>query len=108
MTRVFRVALAALVLTAISASQAAQETNSLTSAAVVLRPTDHPRVPGELSQFWMVPDKGRVRTAAQANLATAVKLENDGSHARALALLVDPATKQEWPLSAYAEYYKGL
>jgi soluble lytic murein transglycosylase len=108
MTRVFRVALAALVLTAISASQAAQETSSLTSAAVVLRPTDHPRVPRELSQFWMVPDRGRVRTAAQANLAAAVKLENDGSHAKALALLTTPAARQDQTLVAYAEYYKGL
>jgi len=108
MRRVFRVVLAALVLTAVSASHAAQETSSLTSAAVVLRPTDHPRVPRELSQFWMVPDRGRPRTAAQANLAAAVKLENDGSHAKALALLTSPAIKQDQPLVAYAEYYKGL
>ena len=106
MTRVFRISLAALVLTAIATSHAAQD--SLTSAAVVLRPTEHPRVPGELSQFWMVPDKGRAPTAAQMNLATAVKFENGGDHAKALALLTSPATKQEWPLSAYAEYYKGL
>jgi soluble lytic murein transglycosylase len=108
MTRVFRIALSTLVLTAVSASHAAQQTSSLTSAAVVLRPTDHPRVPRELSQFWMVPDKGRVRTAAQANLAAAVKLENDGSHAKALALLTSPAMKQDMALAAYAEYYKGL
>jgi soluble lytic murein transglycosylase len=109
MTRVFRIALTAIVLAAGSTSKAAQQqTSSLTSAAVVLRPTEHPRVPRELSQFWMVPDKGRVRTLAQANLANAVKLENDGSHAKALALLMDPATKQDGPLAAYAEYYKGL
>jgi soluble lytic murein transglycosylase len=107
MTRGFRIALAALVLTAVSAPRA-QETSSLTSAAVALRPTDHPRVPVELSEFWMAPDKGRVRTAAQANLATAIKFENDGDHARALALLTQPATKQEGPLATYAEYYKGL
>jgi soluble lytic murein transglycosylase len=106
MTRVFRTALAAIVLTSISTSHAAQD--SLTSASVVLRPTDHPRLPGELSQFWMVPDKGRVPTAAQISLASAVKFENDGSHAKALALLTNPSTKQTWPLSAYAEYYKGL
>ena len=107
MTRVFRIVLVALVLTAVSASQAAQETSSFTSA-VVLRPTDHPRVPRELSQFWMVPDKGRVRTVAQANLAAAVKFENDGSHAKAFALLSTAATKQDRALAAYAEYYKGL
>jgi len=108
MTRVFRIALAALVLMAVSAPRAAQETSSLTSAAMALRPTDHPRVPGDLSDFWMAPDKGRVRTAAQANLATAIKFENGGDHAKALALLTHPATKQEGPLATYAEYYKGL
>ena len=108
MTRVFRVALAALVLMAVSAPKAAQETSSFTSTAVALRPTDHPRVPRELSQFWMAPDKGRVRTAAQANLATAIKFENGGDHAKALALLTNPATKQDGPLATYAEYYKGL
>ena len=85
----------------------AQQLDS-TQAAVVLRPTDHPRVPRELSQFWMAPERGRVRTAAQANLATAIKFENDGSHAKAYNLLVNPATKQDGPLAAYAEYYKGL
>ena len=65
-------------------------------------------MPGELSEFWMAPDKGRARTAAQANLATAIKFENDGDHARALALLTHPATKQEGPLATYAEYDKGL
>jgi soluble lytic murein transglycosylase len=108
MTRLFRIALAAVVLMAVSAPRAAQETGSLTSASVVLRPTDHPRVPRELSEFWMAPDKGRARTAAQVNLATAIKLEEAGDHARALALLTNPATKQERPLSTYVEYYKGL
>ncbi len=65
-------------------------------------------MPRELSQFWMAPDKGRVRTAAQANLATAIKFENDGDHAKALTLLTNPATKQDGPLAMYAEYYKGL
>jgi len=77
-------------------------------APVVLKPTDHPRVPGDLSQFWMVPEKGRARTAAEANLATAVGFENDGQHAKALALLMNRATKQSGPLAAYADYYKGL
>ena len=79
-----------------------------TQAAVVLRPTDHPRVPRDVSQFWMAPDGRRARTAAQANLATAVKFEMDGSHAKAYNLLVNAATKQDGALVAYAEYYKGL
>jgi soluble lytic murein transglycosylase len=116
MMRLCRIALAALVVGAVISGRpeglhyalAADETSSFTSAAVVLRPTDHPQVPRDLSEFWMVPDKGRVRTAAQANLATAIKFENDGDHARALALLTSPATKQEGPLATYVEYYKGL
>jgi len=77
-------------------------------APIVLKTTDHPSVPRELSQFWMAPDSRRPRTAAQANLATAVKFENDGNHTKALALLTNPATKQDGPLAAYAEFYKGL
>ena len=79
-----------------------------TIVPVVLRPTEHPRVPRDVSQFWMAPEKGRARTAAQANLATAVKFENEGSHAKAFNLLVNAQTKQDGPLAAYAEYYKGL
>jgi soluble lytic murein transglycosylase len=75
---------------------------------VVLRPTDHPRVPADLSQFWMVPDRGRPRTVAQANLAAAVKFENDGNHGKALTLLLSPATRQDGPLATYADFYKGL
>lgn len=80
----------------------------VTNIALVLKPTDHPRVPRDLSQLWMAPEKGRVRTAAQANLATAIKLEGEGSHAKALALLTHPATAQQGPLAPYVEYYKGL
>jgi len=61
-----------------------------------------------LSQFWMAPEKGSVRTAAQANLATAVKFENDGEHTRALNLLNNPATRQDGVLATYADYYRGL
>jgi soluble lytic murein transglycosylase len=95
------------------ASQAAQVSPvtsgaSAANVALVLRPTEHPRVPRDLSQLWMAPEKGRVRTAAQANLATAIKFEADGSHAKALTLLSNPATAQKGPLAAYVEYYKGL
>ena len=73
-----------------------------------MKTTDHPPVPRELSQFWMAPDTRRPRTAAQANLATAVKFENEGNHAKALNLVTNPATKQDGPLAAYAEFYKGI
>jgi soluble lytic murein transglycosylase len=84
--------------------------NGVTPAAVanVLRATDHPRLSRDLSQLWMAPERGRVRTAAQANLATAIKFEADGSHAKALALLSHPATAQPGPLAWYVEYYTGL
>ena len=79
-----------------------------TLVPIVLRVTDHPPVPRDLSQFWMVPDSRRPRTAAQANLATAVKFENEGNHAKALTLLTNPATRQDAALASYAEFYKGL
>lgn len=75
---------------------------------IVLKTTNHPPVPRDLSEFWMAPDRGRARTAAEANLATAVKFEADGNHAKALNLLMNPATRQDGPLAAYAEFYKGL
>jgi soluble lytic murein transglycosylase len=106
MTRFLRATLVGAVLAALPHVVSAQGTSALTS--VVLRPTDHPRVPRELSDFWMAPDKGRVRTAAQANLANAIKLENDGEHTKALALLTNPATRQDGALAVYVEYYKGL
>src|SRR5580765_693023 len=86
----------------------AEESPNPTLTAIVLKTTDHPPVPRELSQFWMAPDTRRPRTAAQANLATAVKFENEGNHAKALNLLTNPATKQDGPLAAYAEFYKGV
>jgi TolA-binding protein len=82
--------------------------DAATPTPILLRPTDHPRVPMALSQFWMAPEKGSVRTAAQANLATAVKFENDGEHTKALTLLNNPATRQDGVLATYADYYRGL
>ncbi len=108
MTRA-RLALVALVMLAPApVGRYARPVHAQAVAPVVLRPTDHPPLPRDLSQFWMAPDRRRPPTAAQANLATAVKLENDGSHAKALALLTSAATRQEGPLAAYVEFYKGL
>jgi soluble lytic murein transglycosylase len=112
-----RVLLPALMLALSASGTAEQATDSVAvpsstavaaATALVLKPTDHPRVPRDLAQLWMAPEKGRVRTAAQANLATAIKMEADGSHAKALALLTNPATTQPAPLASYVEYYKGL
>jgi soluble lytic murein transglycosylase len=90
------------------AAPAASPGSSVPNIALVLKPTDHPRVSRDLSQLWMAPEPGRARTAAQANLAMAIKLESEGSHAKALALLTHPATAQQGPLATYVEYYKGL
>ncbi len=97
-----RTLLAALFLAATAVGRAEPQ------SSIVLRPTDHPRLPRDLSQLWMAPEKGRVRTAAEANLATAITFELDGSHAKALTLLTHPATAQDGPLGAYVEFYKGL
>jgi tetratricopeptide (TPR) repeat protein len=77
------------------------------AGAPVLKPTTHPRLPTELSQFWLAPAKAATRTAAMTDLAAAVKLEVDGNFARALPLLVPPSV-QQGTLGQYAEYYQGF
>jgi len=74
----------------------------------VLKPTNHPRVPGQLSLLWLAPDKARApRTAVQNDFTTAVKLEVDGNFAKALPILAQPSI-QQGILGHYAEYYQGL
>src|SRR5438094_854522 len=76
------------------AQQEAAE-NASQSSAVTLRPTNHPRVPRELSQLWMVPDKGRgARTAALDAFVSAVKFEVDGEYGKALPILSQPSVRQ--------------
>ena len=49
---------------AAAGARAQQAADIVTSAgAVVLTPTEHPRLPRELSQYWMTPERGRARTA---------------------------------------------
>jgi soluble lytic murein transglycosylase len=80
----------------------------VTPALVTLVPTNHPRVPRDLSQLWLVPESGRrARIAVLAELESAVKLEVDGHFAQALPILSRPAAAQG-PLGHYAQYYKGL
>src|SRR5690242_6212474 len=84
-------------------------------AGVVLKPTDHPALPADLSQLWMAPSTGSgqgpraraPRTASLTEFAKAVKLEVDGDFGKALPILSDPAL-QVGALGHYAEYYKGL
>jgi peptidoglycan lytic transglycosylase len=77
------------------------------SVLVSLAPTNHPFVPAELSQLWLVPRPGGARTPALEDLSSAVKLEVDNNFAKALPLLSKPALGLG-PLGRYAEYYKGV
>ena len=71
-------------------------------------PTNHPRLPREPSQLWMVPEPGRGgRTAALDELTSAVKLEAANNYAKALPILSQPALQQGL-LGHYAGYYTAL
>lgn len=86
----------------------AQQPVGTTSPAVVLRPTDHPTLPADPSQFWMMPTRANTtRTPALTAFASAVKLEVDGQFAKALPILSQPLLR-EHPLGEYVQYYKGL
>jgi soluble lytic murein transglycosylase len=80
---------------------------SAAPAAPALKPTNHPRLPAELSQFWLAPAKAAATTAAMNDLAAAVKFEVDGNFTRALPMLQQPAVRQG-VLGHYAEYYQGI
>jgi soluble lytic murein transglycosylase len=78
--------------------------------APLLKPTNHQRLPAEVSQLWMAPDSATVRTmhtAALTEFTTAVKLEVDNNFGKALPLLQQPSV-QRGTLGHYAEYYQGL
>ncbi len=78
------------------------------STTVALVPTNHPRVPRDLSQLWLAPVDGRKPPTGTLNeLASAVKLEVDGNFVKALPILSQPSLSQG-PLGPYGEYYKGL
>src|ERR1700738_1297842 len=77
------------------------------AAAAVLKPTSHPRLPGELSQLWLAPVSHGVRTAALSDFAIGVKLEVDSNFAKAPPTSMHPPARQG-VLAHYAEYYQGL
>jgi tetratricopeptide (TPR) repeat protein len=72
-----------------------------------LKPTNHPRLPADLSQFWLAPARTTLPTVAMNDLATAVQLEVDGNFARALPILAQPSV-QQGTLGQYARYYQGF
>ena len=76
--------------------------------AVVLKPTNHPPLPTDPPQAWLVPSKPAApRTAAITDFVAAVKLEVDSNFAKALPIVSRPAV-QQGTLGGYAEYYQGL
>jgi soluble lytic murein transglycosylase len=77
-------------------------------ADIVLKPTNHPRLPSDLSQLWLAPtERVAVRTAAVNDFVTGVKLEVDSHFSKALPIFLQPAVRQG-TLGHYAEYYQGL
>src|SRR5205823_1307845 len=109
-----RAAIVALTVAAAAASggtPTAQQSAPNDTAA--LRPTNHPRLPADLAQLWLVPasTKGSNRagshSAAMTEFAEAVKLEVDANYAKALPMFSQPALR-EGPLGDYAIYYTGL
>jgi soluble lytic murein transglycosylase len=104
-TPVLAVAIVLLTLPGVSQAQPPLPSAPL---PVVLSPTNHPRVPRDLSQLWLAPDGSRKpRTPAIDEFVSAVKLEVNGDFARALPILSKPLL-QQGTLGPYAEYYKGL
>ena len=86
----------------------AQQTAAALEREIVLKPTNHPRVPPDLSQLWFAPSASdKARSAAANDLATAIKLEVDGEFAKALPILSQPAL-QQGTLGPYAVYYQGF
>ena len=78
------------------------------AAPVVLSPTNHPRLPLDLSQLWLAPPTGRrTRTPLLDELASAIKQVGDGDYARALPVVSKPSLRAG-TLGMYADYYKGL
>jgi peptidoglycan lytic transglycosylase len=96
-----------LVAILLSAAAAPRAQQSAPPPAPALRPTNHPRLPAELSQFWLAPAKATAASAAMNDFAAAVKFEVDGNFTRALPMLQQPAVRQGL-LGHYAEYYQGI
>src|SRR5262245_5542561 len=79
-------------------------------AQPVLKPTNHPALPANPSQYWLAPTAAEARaakSAAMAQFAAGVKLEVESNFARALTLFAD-RSHQQGTLAEYAKYYEGL
>ncbi len=89
------------------AAAPAQPAASL-SAPIALQPTNHPKVPRDPSQLWLVPEGGALAPAPAplVDLATGIRLESSGEFTRALTLLAQPSSEQG-SLGTYAAYYSA-
>ena len=98
-----------LVVTALPVCEYAQQPATESTVPVALRPTNHPTLPVDASQLWLVPSVAQKnhRTAAMTRFAEAVKLEVDANYAKALPMFGEAAVRQG-PLADYAIYYTGL
>ena len=76
-------------------------------SGAVLTVTNHPRLPRDLSQLWLVPTAGGMRRSGGGPLVSAVDSIANGHYVPALALLADPVAAQG-PLGAYVSYYTGV
>jgi soluble lytic murein transglycosylase len=106
MTRSGRFAVSVTVALLVTAPPARAQ-QSVVPGEPVLRPTNHPPLPAEPSQFWLTPAHNSVPTVAMNELAAAVTFEVDGNFAKALPILVQPAV-QQGTLGHYAQYYQGF
>ena len=96
----------AAIIVAPAATPRAQQ--AATEASPALKPTNHPRLPADVSKLWMAPTAAdKIRSSAIDAFAAAVRLEVDGNFAKALPMLSTEAV-QQGTLGHYAEYYKGL
>ena len=85
----------------------AQQPAPLGDREIELRPTNHPRVPADLSQLWLAPSASDKPRGNANEFAAAVKLQVDGEFSKALPIVSQPSL-QQGPLGAYALYYLGF
>ncbi len=108
----FALALGAALLVPAVSPRAQQAAAPGEGGDLVLKPTNHPRLPADPSQLWLAPVKardgaGRAALGPTNDFVTAVKFEVDSNFASALPLLSQPAV-QQGTLGPYAQYYQGL
>jgi peptidoglycan lytic transglycosylase len=85
----------------------AQQLNASAATDIVLKPTNHPLLPADISLLWLAPTPRTPRTPEMTAVLSAVKLELDSSFPRALSLLSEASVSQG-TLGGYALYYKGV